>query len=177
MSDTSQFDAILAQAKLPERTVPLCLREDLVAEYERLDNELLGAPRTASSLGEVAPATVIARRMEELRKEMLAHQVQFLLRAWPARRFTVLRDAMPKKADDQSDDEFADVWHAAVCDLVSKMLVEPKATAEQVAELADRLAESQWLALSNAAWDINARGQAIPFSVAASAILGSAETK
>lgn len=176
MSD-GQFDQILAQAKLPERTVPLCLREDLVAEYERLDTDLRGASRTAPSLGVPAPATVIARRMEELREQMLAHQVHFLLRAWPARKFAKLRDAMPAKGKDQSDDEFADVWHATICDLVSKMLVEPQATPEQVATLAERLAESQWLALSNAAWDINARGQAIPFSVAASAILGIAETK
>ncbi|GAB3817647.1 hypothetical protein [Micromonospora zhanjiangensis] len=173
----TDFDAILTQAKLPERTVPLCLREDLVAEYERLDAELRSASRTAPSLGEPAPATVIARRMEELRQEMLACQVEFRLRAWPARKFAKLRDGMPKPADGQADDEFADIWHAAVCDLVSKMLVEPKATAEQVDALSERLAESQWLKLSNAAWDINASGQAIPFSVAASAILSSDDAK
>lgn len=177
MSEGKSFDEVLAQAKLPERTVTLCLREDLVAEYERLDGELRSASRTAPSLGEPAPATVIARRMEELRQEMVAHQVDFRLRAWPARKFAKLRDAMPAKQDGQTDDEFEDVWHATVCDLVSKMLVDPKATAEQVAGLAENLAESQWKELSNGAWDINARGQAIPFSVAASAILGNAETK
>lgn len=173
----SDIEDILAAAKLRERTVTLCLREDLVAEYEQLDVELRTASRTAPSLGDPAPAAVIARRMDELRQEMLAHQHEFRLRAWPARRFAAVRDGMPKKADGQSDEEYAEAWHAAVCDVVSKMLVEPKATPQQVAELADRLTEQQWLALSNAAWDINAAGQAIPFSVAASAILQSAETK
>lgn len=174
---STEFEKILAAAKLPERTVTLCLREDLVAEYERLDTELRTASRTAPSLGDPAPAAVIARRMDEVRQEMLAHQRQFLLRAWPARKFAALRDSMPKKTDGQTDEQFADVWHAAVCDVVSKMLITPSATPQQVAALAERLAESQWLELSNAAWDINARGQAIPFSVAASAILASDETK
>jgi hypothetical protein len=174
---SDDFEAILAQAKLPERTVTLCLREDLVAEYEQLDTELRSASRTAPSLGEVAPATVIARRMDEVRQQMLEHQRSFLLRAWPARKFAKLRDAMPTTGKDQSDEEFADLWHAAICDLVSKMLVKPAATPDQVASLAERLAESQWRSLSNAAWDINASGQAIPFSVAASAILASDETK
>lgn len=173
----TDIDAILAKARLPERTVQLCLREDLVAEYERLDAELRSASRTAPSLGELAPATVIARRMEELRQEMLDHQVEFRLRAWPARKFAQLRDGMPKKSDGQADDEYADVWHAAVCDLVAKMLVEPKVTAEQVDALSERLAESQWSKLSNAAWDINAAGVQIPFSVAASAILSSDDTR
>jgi hypothetical protein len=115
--------------------------------------------------------------MEAVRQEMLDHQQDFHLRAWPARKFAKLRDGLPAKGKDQTDEEFADVWHLAVCDLVSKMLVGPEATPTQVADLAERLAESQWLQLSNAAWDINASGQAIPFSVAASAILSSDETK
>lgn len=176
MSD-SDIDQILAQAKLPERTVTLCLREDLVAEYERLDNDLRTASRVAPSLGQRAPASVIAEKMDAARQEMLGHQVEFHLRAWPARKFSKLRDAMPSKGKDQSDEEFADIWHGVVCDLVSKMLITPVATPQQVSDLADRLAESQWLKLSNAAWDINASGQAIPFSVAASVILSADETK
>lgn len=171
------FDEILAQAKLPERTVTLCLREDLVAEYERLDTDLRGASRTVPSLGEPSPASVIARQMDAVRQQMLGHQVSFDLRAWPARRFATLRDAMPAKGKDQSAEEFSDVWHAAICDMVSKMLVRPTATPDQVAALAEKLAESQWRELSNGAWEINAQGQAIPFSVAASAILSSEETK
>lgn len=175
----TSFDDILSKAALPERAVTLCLREDLVAEYERLDEQLRTASRTAASLAEPAQATTIARRMDELRTEMLDSSVTFQLRAWPATRFARLRDQLDsmKKGKDETDEAFADRWHIAVCDLVSKMLVEPSATPEQIATLADRLSAAQWRDLSDAAWNINAKGQPIPFSAAASGILANAEKK
>lgn len=173
----TDFEALLAKAKLRESTVTLCLREDLVAQYERLDAQLRTADRQPVSLGDRSPAAVIAEQMEALRQEMLAAEQTFLMRAWPARKWAAYRDSMPARQKGQTDAEYAETWHAAVCDMVSRVCVDPVMTPQQVEQLVDHLSEAQWLKLSNAAWDINSTGQAIPFSVAASAILESGATK
>lgn len=170
---------ILARAKLPEDTVTLCVRADLVAEFEQLETRLRTASRVATSLAEPAEATAIARRMEELRAEMVDSQVEFHLRAWPARRFAPIRDALKamQPGKDETEEQWADRWHAAICDLVSKAVIEPQMTPEQVAQLADALSDAQWQQLSDAAWNVNSSKLPIPFSVAASATLANDATK
>lgn len=165
------IEEILALAELPEESVPLCLRGTLVAEFERLEQELLTAPTQATSLGDVSAALGIAQRMDELRQEMLASTEEFRLRARPALEWSNFYETRPEKVDGQDRGEFNAAWHAWLCELVATTCYQPAMTADQVAALATSLSGNQWGRLTDRAWAVNAQQQSIPFSAAASAAL------
>lgn len=165
------IEEILSIAELPEESVPLCLRGTLVAQFERLEQELRDAPTQATSLGDIPAAVDIARRMDALREEMQASTVPFLLRAKPAREWSDFFNTQPEKVDGQDDSAFTDAWHLWLCKMVAITCVDPVMTAEQVDQLVGKLSGNQWQRLSDAAWAVNAQQQSVPFSAAASAVL------
>jgi len=165
------FDTLITQARLPETTVPVCLRGDLVAEFQALERQLQTASTVAPSLGERAPARVIAEQMQALREEMTAAEIPVRLRALPAlewANFAATRPA-PRK-DDESKDAWLARWFAWMAELVSRCAIDPVMTVEQVGQLVDHLSGVQWDDLSNAAWSLNEQRVKIPFSDAASGL-------
>jgi hypothetical protein len=163
------IEAILGEATPQERTVPLLLRGDLRARWDQLEHELDAAPAEAISLGDIAPAKRVAQQMEDLREQIKAAEVPFRLRALPPREWAKFLDAKPERKE-QTDDEWADIWHAYICQMVAVCCVEPVMSAEQVDRLVPVLSNQQWTDLSNAAWRLNSEREAVPFSVAASAL-------
>lgn len=164
------IEQILAEATEHETTVRLLLRGDLRARWDELAEELESASPRASSLGEVAPATVIARQMDELREQIKAAEVPFRLRALPPREWARFEDeTKPQRAEGQSDEDWADVWHSWVCAIIAVTCADPVMTAEQVDQLSGKLSNQQWIRLSRGAWDLNNDREQVPFSVAASA--------
>lgn len=165
------IEAIIDEVETPETSVTLCLKGKLVAEYERLDAQLAGVDVQVTNLAGDSAASEITGRMAELRDEMLAHGHVFTFRAVtpPAvwRRFMAKQ---PVKGDDVGDDEYADLRHAWLCEMVSLSAADPVMNPEQVGRLVDKLSAGQWSKLANAAWSLNDDSQRIPFSVAASAL-------
>lgn len=166
------FADILAQARLPEATVTLCLRGDLAAEWGDLERQLADASTSAPSLAERSPARIIAEQMEDLRARMVASAVTIRLRALPAPVWGQLYAERPIRAKDSGESEQAwrDRWYAWVADLVSRCAIDPVMTVEEVGQLVDVLSGVQWDELSNAAWLLNERKVEIPFSAAVSAL-------
>ena len=72
-------------ARLPERTVEICLRGDLVAEHEQAERDLEQAQRTATSSLAGNGSAAIAERLEALEAEMRESVEVFILRALPQR--------------------------------------------------------------------------------------------
>ena len=94
---------LLKQAKLPERTVELCLRGDLQAEFELLDRQLQEArEREPSSMGDDGGAAVAAQ-IEDLRQQMKEAMITFRLRALPRRRFAELLTNYPPREGNRQD--------------------------------------------------------------------------
>lgn len=90
-------------AKAPERTVELCLRGDLVGEYENLDRRLKEVSlEQDDSFGGTGETTRIIARMDELRAEMQAASVTFWMRALGSFPSAALIAAHPAGEDDQS---------------------------------------------------------------------------
>lgn len=166
----TSFDEILESARRPEDVVPLCLRGDLVAEFRRLEQDLAGASTVAVSLGERAPAKVIAERMQALRAEMAEAAVPVRIRALEPRAWSDFHATRPTKTAGEDQALFDDRWHAWICDMVARTVVDPPCTAEQVEQLVPRLSHRQWKDLTDACWLINAGEVSIPFSAAASAL-------
>jgi len=173
---TVDVAAILAQARRPERTLPLCLRGDLVAQWEALERDLEATPEATSLAGDGRQA--IAQQMQDLQEEMAASTVVFTVRALPRRRWTALVAEHPPRRDDDdvvvlSDrigvnaDTFAEV-------IIKECVVDPVLEPAQLATLMDEvLSSSQYDSLFDAAWGVNRRDVDVPFSRAVSTILGS----
>lgn len=161
--------AILDAAELPRTSVKICLKGTLVAEYEQIDAQLQNVKPAASLAGD-ASASRLAERLDELRAEMLGHEVAFTFQALPSRQFSDLRAKIPEKKDGQPIEQWQDLYHVWICQLVATCCLEPAMTSEQADQLSERLSDAQWSALCNAAWRVNANKQDVPFSNAAFAL-------
>jgi hypothetical protein len=168
----TDFADLLKQAKLPERTVPICLRGDLVAEHETIERQLEQAEnRPASSLAGTGTGHLIEQQ-RALEDEMLAATHEFRLRALPRARWRELVNAYPPRENDDGELVGADVTAGVNMDtfpepLVRASVVSPEMTGEQWTQLLDALTDRQFDMLVAAAWSLNQGRVDVPFSRAA----------
>lgn len=172
------IESILDEVEPQETSVTLCLKGSLVSEYERLDQQLSNVTTNVMNLAGEGPATELVARMDEVREQMLAHEQAFIFRAiTPRRAWRNLTARRPVRAPDMTDEEYGDLYHPWVCEVVAASAAEPAMTAGQVERLADKLSDGQWMRLANAAWAVNDSAQGIPFSAAASVLTRSSGEK
>lgn len=167
----------LAAARLPERSVELCLRGDLVAQLQDLSRQLVEVERDEKATGSASldggQLVELANQIRVLREEMQDDTIVLRLHALPRRKWTALVAAHPPREDNQADqvtgmnvDEFAE-------DLIRQCVVDPALDDEDWARLEEVLSDGQWQALTNAAFAVNTRDVDVPFSARASRILAS----
>ena len=173
-----KIGAIVAGAKLDERTVTVCTRGDLNAEIEDLQRQLVQADRdfVKQSLADVSPARGLAERIEVLREQMRADEHVFKFRALSAKAWSdLLAEHPPRHGHDE-------IWNLetfpAAC--VAACCVEIDGEAEtldaaDVEALFDVLNSKQRDDLFDGAYLANVRSADVPFSVLASKILHSTE--
>lgn len=178
----TDFKTLLAAAKLPERTVPICLRGDLVAEFDDLERQLDDAlHRPATSL-EGDGSGAIAERMEQLRQEMRQHSYLFRLRAMTRPRWHAFVAAHPPRRDGDEVDARDRIRGVNVETffpaLVRESVVDPTLDdAEWSLLLDESLTDRQFDELANAAWALNRGEVDIPFSPVASRMTRSSGTE
>lgn len=177
---TDNADDWLAEAKPAERTVQLCLRGDLVAEFEELERRLEAARKSAAaddSLASGGEVVAISQQIEQLRERMQAATKTFRLRALPRKKYRGMVAAHPPRRDEDGKLHELDAMVAVNLEtfldpLVRACLVEPKLTEQQMDRLLDEvLSDRQFDELANAAWALNRHDVAVPTSRAASRIL------
>lgn len=173
----TSFDEIIGKAKRPETAVSLCLRGDLDAEWRLLSVKLESASRSTSSLGDRSEASVLAEQIRAIETEMRDSTIAFRLRAESAKAWSDFAATRPRPADDRNEADLQAATFGWICELVARSAIDPVMTAGQVAELCDVLSAAQWDELSNAAWSLNNAAVAVPFSLAASALIPSDERK
>lgn len=167
--------AIIDTAKPAEDTLPLCLRGDLVAQFQELDRQRQAEAEKppVDSLAAGGRRREIAEAMEALREEMKASTVVFRVRAMPRKKFRELCDAhQPRLAVDGTihrDDRALGVNQATFWDpLIRACLVEPVLDEPRLAKLLDEvLSDYQFEQLAGAAFAVNRSDVDIPFSSAA----------
>lgn len=174
---TESNDDWLADARPAERTVQLCLRGDLVVEFEELERDLETARKSAGdSLAGGSDVVVVSQQIEELRERMKTATKTFRLRALPRRQWRDLVAAHPprrgedgKVVDSDAIGVNADTYFETI---IRACTVEPQLSDEQWTRLLDEvLTDRQFDTLSDAAWGLNRRDVEVPFSRAASRIL------
>lgn len=160
---------IISSAKRPEKVVPLCLRGDLQAEWERLQmlfnitDTRIGHEAVLEG-GTPAESADIALQMEAVREEMTDAIESFVLRALTRKHWREIIAANPPQEDDEGDvDE-----EQFVTDIIAACCVSPVMTRDEAADLRDNVfTDGQWQSLATAAWDLNKNVVEIPFSLAA----------
>ncbi|GLZ62880.1 hypothetical protein [Micromonospora sp. NBRC 107095] len=94
---------LIKGARLPEDTVSLCLRADLVAEYERVQAEHAKALEAAgdSLAGSGGAVQALDEQLTELRQEMTGSTLTLTLRALPSHHYQALMDEHPPRVTDE----------------------------------------------------------------------------
>jgi hypothetical protein len=155
--------ALLAGARLPERTVDLCLRGDLQAEWETLDKARTEAARTgATSLaGSDVPAldTALAVIEEQMRAAVLTITMRALNRK-TYRDLTVAHP--PTDADKAKGLDLA--WEAFRAALIRGCVVDPEFDDDQWDRLVAVITPAQYTLLGDTADVLNHNQVDVPFS-------------
>jgi hypothetical protein len=163
--------AKLATARLPERTVELCLRGDLQADYEELERQLSAAtdrPDDGRIVGNV-DVRRIALDMDALRVQMADSVQVFRLRAFRRGRWTALLADHPADEGDERGYGYNPETFAPAA--VIESVIEPAGISEETWEqLFDSITDSQFNQMYSVAQILNQRPVSIPFSKAASAL-------
>lgn len=171
MSDDFDLEGWISSAKLPERSVALCARGDLLADHKQAD-ERLRALRPAQDLmmGEADPRRAAAQVVRDLEDQIEAATRTFRVRALTAAEQDKIRGESAK--DKKGEVEFGDFsarWLAV-------STVSPTLTVEQVRRLRDALGEGQYLDWFNTSSQATNDRVSVPFSPAASAALRTPES-
>lgn len=166
------FKEILGTARLPERTVEICLRGDLVADHQAAERELEKAEKqTGNSLAGNGTAE-IAERIRAIEAEMQGSIWEFRLRGLPAPKFRAFKADHPIRIEDGEQNKQDAVFGFDVDKgfepLTRMCLVDPELDDETWTDLLDKLTEQQFEELAAAAWYLNRGEVDIPFSSAAS---------
>lgn len=177
------FKTMLAEAQLPEKVVQICLRGDLAADFEQLENDLSDAQKVAEQVNSLSggeTAAQIAEQMEALRIEMQEHTYPFRCRALPKRAFRALVADHPPRSvagtgDEvkvHDDDRGFGVNVTTFFDaLIRACVVDPELDAADWKLLLDeKLTDNQFDTLAVTCWYVNRSDVDIPFSYAASKI-------
>lgn len=184
--------ALIRGSKRATDTVRICLRGDLVAQFEALDAELAevaGTVHDSRLNGAAARGRRIAEQMQALQELMRASTVPFVLRALRPKRWAELSaEHPPRKGDDGkvlADDLMGVNSATFFVPLIRESVITPALDDDDWAALLgdDRqeedsdgdggLSDAQLDSLARAAWRLNRNDIDIPFSRAASAILRS----
>ncbi|GIE30179.1 hypothetical protein Ait01nite_032240 [Actinoplanes italicus] len=171
----------IAKARLPERTVQLCLNGDLVAEHEEAERELEQAQRNPGNSLAGNGAAAIAERIEALEAEMRESTETFVLRALPQKKNPrddrptwreLLERHPPRRGDDgeiiEADKSILLDTSTFYEDMIRVCTVSPEMDEDDWEKLFGVISSSQYQDLHMAAWLLNRGDINIPFSLAAS---------
>jgi hypothetical protein len=165
----------LKSAKAPERSVAICLRGDLVAEWEAAERDLERTQKQALNSMEDGVGALVAR-IEELQAEMSEHTDDFRLRALTRHQFRSLVIAHPPRTGDDGEFRREDAQLGINGEtffpaLIRASVFEPELDDEDWEALIGPegiLTDRQFGTLSDAAWFLNRGEVNVPFSHAAS---------
>jgi hypothetical protein len=165
VSSKSTYKDMRAKAKLPEGTVEVCFRGDLVAEFQALERDLEQAPKTDSlESGEGA----IRERMDAIRAEMRENSYPVRLRGLPGPKYRALTEAHPPRRDGEGkivdDDGIYKVNEKTFFPALLRLsVIDPElVTQADWDDFESSLSDYQWSELTGTAYMLNRGPVAIP---------------
>lgn len=168
--------ALLAQAKLPERTVDLCLRGDLQAEWEALQSALLEARKAErTSLADAEPGEEIEKQIRVLEDTMSGSVLTLRLRALNRKDFHDLTLKHPPREDHRLDRMYGFNLETFNAECIRVSVVEPVLDDGEWQQLLEVLTPGQYKLLSDTCEVLNHQPVDLPFSSSGSARAPSSE--
>ena len=164
----------LATAKLPERSVQVCLRGDLAAEFDDLEAKLKKARaaeggRRLASKGDAAQIAEQIRDLEDrMSEEMLTVRVRALPRAEWNR---VMLQHPPAKDASEGDKAMGVNFEAFMSDVMPRCIVDPDLDEDDWARLNDVLSSADYGKILDAVWAVNRSEVDVPKSRLASLVM------
>jgi hypothetical protein len=174
----ASIDEIIAGARLPERTITICLRGDLQAEFEDLERQLSAAEAAGDdTLAGNEQARHLAELIEAVRTQMREHEATFRFRGLPAKEYMDLLAQHPPTDEQREKGQTDANWDTWPTALIAACAADPAMTVEQAGRLSKAVSQRQWDDLWATAFAVNRSEVSVPFSLAASAILAGSEPK
>lgn len=169
------LDELIDQAQLPRRAVTVCVRGDLVAEFQRLEDQLAEHNEkkvTDKRLTGSPEGRKIAEQMETLRTKMRDASIELTVEAFPGTEWRSMKAEHPLP-DEPAPQDLVVRANAQTLfnDAVPKSIVEPDLTDEQWDKLNRKLPDGEFQRLVDAVYELNEGSVAVPKSRAASMAL------
>jgi hypothetical protein len=184
---TKTFADLMGEAKPAERSVPICMRGDLVAQLEQLEAAADEARRSTSKEGDGLGDLV--EQIEALQAEMREATYAFRLRALPPRRYRALTAKYPPRRDDEGKVDQGDLQRGFSLEMIPELIrvstFDPELSEDKWRELLGdteaeaarreaagepvedgKLTDAQCWQLGNAAHQLNEGEISVPFSPA-----------
>lgn len=163
--------------QLPETTVKVCLRPDLIDAHNQANERLQSARKSGSKSGRLASKTTdeereLAKRVRDIEDQLADATVEFRFRGMSPRTWQELLDEHPPRQDNQLDLMYGANRASHPRAAVRASIIEPEWDDDSWSELLDIVNSGQWEELTAAMRQVN-RGVVddAPFSELASLIL------
>ena len=166
----------LRAAKLPERTVDICLRGDLQAEWEDLHRQLVEVEATQAKDKRLNPdkrVQEIGQQIADLQEQMRDETIVFRLRALSRRAWGELLKQHPARDKVEEDQQLGYNFDSFMPAAIRACTYSPNDLDDETWTelLEERLTEHQFVSLQDAVMALNVRKVSVPNSFAASQIL------
>ena len=165
----------LKAAKLPERSLQVCLRGDLQAEFDDLERQLREARQTPAAgskrIGSRSDASTLAARQEAVREEMADAMLDIRVRALPRAEWVALVRDNPPRPGDEGDEAMGVNLEGLMPVALPRCVVEPELDEEDWENLNAHLSSADYDRLMTTVWDVNRSGVNVPFSRLASLVM------
>jgi hypothetical protein len=162
----------LAAAKLPERSLQVCLRGDLAAEFDDLERQLKDARQDGTRrLAAKSESAEIVEKMAALQDQMRAELVTLRIRALPRSEWQALVRQHPPRDGEEADKILGANLTALMEEAIPRCVVEPEMDTDDWATFNDVLSSGDYDRLLNVVFDVNRSGADIPKSRLASLVM------
>ncbi len=170
------IDVLINEIKPSEASIDLCLRGDLLSEFDTLGRQMAEFDDwKADSLSAVDPRTPIRARLAELRELMKASTRTFVFRSLGEQGYSDLLAKHPSPKNDKGEEEYAFNPRTFPVALVAACAIEPSMSLKQAEQLFDRLNLDQRNVVFDGAMRANMRSVDVPFFAAGSEPAASTE--
>lgn len=168
------MDDFLKARQLPQGSVSLCMRPDVLAEIAELERQIetlqnsddADDPRMAVRTTETAAD--LADRIRALEAEAAEYTMDLRITGVSRLRWNKAKDAATSKDDEGT--EKLDL-NGLMEGLFAESLVSPEMTEGQRTDFLNGLTEGQWEKVIQTMWDLNRGGASVPKSMRASLAL------
>jgi len=165
----------LKAAKLPERSLQVCLRGDLQAEFDDLERQLREAREapaaTGKRIGSKPDALAIVEQQAALREQMADEMLDLRIRALPRSEWVALVRGNPPRQGNEGDEAMGVNLEGLMPAAIPRCVVEPELDDEDWQNLNDHLSSGDYDRLMTTVWDVNRSGVDVPKSRLASLVM------